>query len=129
VSAGMDNNAPRTTQPPRASHNRARRISKIFIEKEKKSDYWQAVIEEVNTQGVFNQDDINNFIARAVSLEVVSNFKDREAQGGTGTRTFCSVSFCFVSVRFVSVRLFCFVPSYFSLCSATSRRAGCEGQR
>lgn len=81
---GNDPSAPRSTQPTRVStHNRSRRISKIFIEKEKKSDYWQEVIEEVNTQGVFNQEDINNFIARAVSLEVVANFKDREAQGGT----------------------------------------------
>ena len=65
-----------------------RGFSWIFIEKEKKSDYWQEVIDEVNTEGVFNQDDINNFIARAVSLEVVANFKDREAQGGVGIPSF-----------------------------------------
>jgi len=74
---------PKTNQPTR-QQMRARRISKVFIEKEKKSDYWQEIITEVNTQGVFSSDDINNFINRAIALEVVNNFKDRELMGSSG---------------------------------------------
>jgi hypothetical protein len=60
-----------------------RRVSKIILGKEMKSDFWQDVIREVNTQGVFNQEDISNFISRAISLDVVPDYRERESQGMT----------------------------------------------
>lgn len=60
-----------------------RRVSKIILGKEMKSDFWQQILREVNTNGVFNQEDIQNFINRAVSLGVVPDFKERESQGQT----------------------------------------------
>lgn len=72
---------------PRSQASRAqmkeRRVSKIILGKEMKSDFWQQILREVNTNGVFNQEDIQNFINRAVSLGVVPDFKEREAQGQT----------------------------------------------
>lgn len=58
-------------------------MSKIILGKEMKSDFWQDVIREVNTAGVFNQEDISNFISRAISLDVVPDYRDRESSNMT----------------------------------------------
>jgi len=58
-----------------------RRVSQVVLVRELKSDFWRQIIDEVNTQNVFTQEDISNFIARAISLNVVPDFKDREQTG------------------------------------------------
>jgi len=57
---------------------RARRVSKIIVEKEKKTDYWQDVIQAAKAESDLSQEDINNIIGRAMALELVGNWKQRE---------------------------------------------------
>jgi len=57
---------------------RARRVSKIIVEKEKKTDYWQDVIQAAKAESDLSQEDINNIISRAMALELVGNWKQRE---------------------------------------------------
>jgi len=67
-----------------ASRNvqRARRVSKVIVEKEKKTDYWQEIIEEARLDAPeLSQEDVNNMIARCLSLELVANWKTRENEG------------------------------------------------
>lgn len=61
---------------------RARRVSKVIVEKEKKTDYWQEIIQEARVQSPdLSQDDVNAMVARCLSLDLVSNWKSREEQG------------------------------------------------
>lgn len=60
---------------------RARRVSKIIVEKEKKTDYWQDIIQAAKAEYDLSQDDVNSIIARAMALDVVGNWKQRESNG------------------------------------------------
>jgi len=77
-----------TNQPPAAAQaasravSRARRVSKVIVEKEKKTGYWQEIIEEArHDHPELSQEDVNNMIARCLSLDLVANWKTRETQG------------------------------------------------
>lgn len=76
---------PRTAvaaQTRSAAVARARRVSKVIVEKEKKTDYWQEIIEEARHDAPeLNQDDVNAMIARCLSLNLVANWKSREENG------------------------------------------------
>jgi hypothetical protein len=60
---------------------RARRVSKIIVEKEKKTDYWQDIVQAAKADTDLSQDDVNNLISRAMALDIVGNWKQRETNG------------------------------------------------
>jgi hypothetical protein len=77
--------------------NKTARLSKPLLEREKKSEYWVSIMEEINSGGELNQDELNNFISRSIALGVVPNFKDRESRPGVlGTISTESVLILFV---------------------------------
>lgn len=60
---------------------RARRVSKIIVEKEKKTSYWQDIIQAAKSEYDLSQEEVNSIIARAMALDVVGNWKQRETSG------------------------------------------------
>lgn len=81
--------------PPTRAVLRARRVSKIIVEKEKKTDYWQDIVQVAKAESDLSQEDINNLISRAMALDIVGNWKQRE---NSGTCTFSLLSFSSLSM-------------------------------
>eukprot|EP01127_Copromyxa_protea_P022569 TRINITY_DN815_c0_g6_i1.p1 TRINITY_DN815_c0_g6~~TRINITY_DN815_c0_g6_i1.p1 ORF type:complete len:949 (-),score=336.03 TRINITY_DN815_c0_g6_i1:196-3042(-) len=65
---------------------RARRVSKIIVEKEKKTDYWQEIVQAAKAEADLSQDDVNNLISRAMALDIVGNWKQRESTAAPNAR-------------------------------------------
>eukprot|EP01127_Copromyxa_protea_P022563 TRINITY_DN815_c0_g3_i1.p1 TRINITY_DN815_c0_g3~~TRINITY_DN815_c0_g3_i1.p1 ORF type:complete len:628 (-),score=182.72 TRINITY_DN815_c0_g3_i1:1200-3083(-) len=70
-------NAPAAPTP--RSVLRARRVSKVIVDKERKTDYWQEIMQAASATTNLSQEDTNNIISRAMSLDIVGNWKQRES--------------------------------------------------
>lgn len=84
VPAGTDPSAVADVAAGRTGSRRTfeRRPSQQVVEKEKKTEYWKDVAQEVQKEGKVSGDDLNHVISRAMTLGIVGDRKQRESLSG-----------------------------------------------